>query len=367
MADRIRVALVYGGRSSEHEVSQHSAKSVLDNLDPERFEVVPIAVDRNGVWHAQDLNLLRASATPMLPVDAAGSGLSLAASPDRPLLSGQGSAPIDVVFPVMHGPLCEDGSMQGLLELADVPYVGAGVLGSAIGMDKDVAKRLARAAGLATTDYLCVRAGQWPAQQRALRERVNRELGYPVFVKPASLGSSVGVTKVAREADLDAAMTSALSYDTKVLIERAVDGREIELAVLASLDPGQPPDVSVAGEIVAHDAFYSYERKYIDPTGAELLIPAPLTPAQLSSAQDVARLAFVALECEGMARVDLFLERGTDRILFNEVNTIPGFTRISMYPKLWEYSGLPYPELLARLIELALQRHGRRAQLKRAR
>jgi D-alanine-D-alanine ligase len=367
VSTRIRVAVVYGGRSSEHEISLQSAKCVLDNLDPARFDVLPIAIDRDGSWHAQDINRLRATREKALPIDTRGAEVRLANSSEGGVLQGHATPSIDVVFPVMHGPLCEDGSIQGLLELADVAYVGPGVLGSAICMDKDVAKRLAQAAGIATAEYICVRGEQWPASAAALYPRVSAELGYPVFVKPANLGSSVGVTKVAAESELQAAIEAALAYDTKVLVERAIDAREIELAVLSALDPGAPPDVSIAGEIVPKGEFYDYEHKYLDPDGAALLMPAPLSDAQALAAANMARDAFVALECYGMARVDLFLDRASQRLLFNEVNTIPGFTTISMYPKLWEASGLSYRDLLARLIDLALQRATRQRALKRMR
>lgn len=367
MTRRIRVAVVYGGRSSEHEVSLQSARCVLDNLDPERFEVLPIAVDKQGVWHAQDAMRLRASTAKALPVDADGDRVALASEARGGVLTGARERLIDVVFPVMHGQLCEDGSIQGLFELSDVAYVGSGVLGSAICMDKDVAKRLVRAAGIQTPPYLCLRKGEWPACATELHRRTATELGFPVFVKPASLGSSVGVARVDDSRELDGAVERALQYDEKVLIERGVDGREIELAVLSALDPAAPADVSVPGEIVPRGAFYDYERKYLDPAGAELRIPAPIPEDQASEAQRIARAAFNALECEGMARIDLFLDRKSGQLLFNEANTIPGFTTISMYPKLWEASGLPYGALLARLIELALQRHARKRTLNRGR
>ena len=367
MDKRIRVAILYGGKSSEHDVSLQSAKCVLDNLDPTRFELLPIAVDREGVWHAQDLGQLSRTTAEALPVDVSGGEVVLAATHDGVVVQGRQERPIDVVFPVMHGPLCEDGSIQGMLELADVAYVGAGVLGSAICMDKYVAKRLVREAGIPTVEYLRLRAAQWPSATSALRQRVLAELGYPVFVKPAGLGSSVGVAKVTREPDLERAIGAAFAYDTKVLVERAVNAREIELAVLSALDPSAPPDVSVPGEIVPKDAFYSYERKYLDPEGAALEIPARLTTEERAEAQRIAREVFVLLECEGMARIDLFLDKQSGRFLFSEANTIPGFTTISMYPKLWEASGLRYGDLLARLIELALLRHERRRSLKRMR
>jgi D-alanine-D-alanine ligase len=252
-----------------------------------------------------------------------------------------------------------------MMELSSVAYVGSGVLGSAICMDKDVAKRLVQAAGIEITPYVCVRAAQWRARSAEVRRRVNAELGMPVFVKPASLGSSVGVTRVESTRALDAAIEHALSYDEKVLVERAVDAREIELAVLGSLEADAAPDVSVPGEIVPRGTFYDYEHKYLDPEGAELLVPAPMSKRTAAQAQRMAQQVFVALECEGMARIDLFLDKHSGALLFNEANTIPGFTTISMYPKLWAASGLAYGDLLARLIDLALQRHARRHALNR--
>ncbi len=363
---RIRVAVVYGGRSSEHAVSCESARCVLDNLDPDRYEVVPIAIDKSGVWHVQDLARLRASREKALPVDAAGATVQLATRPSDAVFEGERAPGVDVVFPVMHGPLCEDGSLQGMLEMADVAYVGAGVLGSSLCMDKDVAKRLARAAGIAVADYLTLRAAEWASRRDECIARVGAELGYPVFVKPANMGSSVGIHRVRAEAGLGAALDDALRYDVKALVECAVDCREIEVAVLAALDPAAPPETSVPGEIVPKDAFYSYARKYLDPDGAALLVPAPLTPDEVSEAQDVARRAFVALECEPMARIDLFLDRSTCRWLFSEANTIPGFTTISMYPKLWQASGLSYIALLDRLVALAVQRHAAKRLLLRS-
>jgi D-alanine-D-alanine ligase len=365
---RIRVAVVYGGRSSEHEVSLESARCVLDHLDAARYEIIPIAVDKAGAWHVQDLPRLRApGTTKALPVDTSGATVSLATRPTQTVLEGDRAPAVDVVFPVMHGPLCEDGAIQGLFELADVAYVGAGVLGSAVCMDKDVAKRLVRAAGIATPDYLCVRAPEWAAAREACAARVANDLGYPVFVKPANMGSSVGIHRVRSATELSGALDDALRYDVKALVERAVDCREIEVAVLGATDPAAPPDTSVPGEIVPKDAFYSYERKYLDPDGARLLVPAPLTQGEVHAAQDVARRAFLALECDPMARVDLFYERGTGRWLFSEANTIPGFTTISMYPKLWEASGLTYGALLDRLVQLALRRQAAKRALRHER
>lgn len=348
-------------------MSLESAKCVLDHLDAERYEIVPIAVDKTGAWHVQDFKRLRARTDKTLPVDTAGATVSLATRPTHAVLEGEHAPAIDVVFPVMHGPLCEDGSIQGLFELADVAYVGSGVLGSAVCMDKDVAKRLVRAAGIATADYVCVRAAEWAAHRDACAARVDAELGYPVFVKPANMGSSVGIHRVRAAAELPAALDDALRYDVKALVERAIDCREIEVAVLGASDPAAPPETSVPGEIVPKDAFYSYERKYLDAEGAQLLVPARLTADEVRAAQDVARRAFVALECDPMARVDLFYERGTGRWLFSEANTIPGFTTISMYPKLWQASGLAYGALLDRLVQLALRRHADKRGLRHER
>jgi D-alanine-D-alanine ligase len=355
---------LYGGRSSEHEISLRSAKCVLDNLDATRFEVLPVGIDRDGRWHAQDFARLRASTAEALPMDTstAAPALPTTASGDVPAPGGVG--PIDVVFPVVHGQNSEDGTLQGMLELADVAYVGAGVLGSAVAMDKDVAKRLVEAAGVPVTECVVVKARSYDAE--ALRARVGGELGYPLFVKPASLGSSVGVSRVTSDAQLDAAVRAALAYDPKVLIERGIDAREIELAVLESADGG-PPEVSVPGEIVPTGEFYDYEHKYLDADGAKLSIPAPLSPAQTDEARSLAARCFEALECEGMARIDLFLDRKRGSFVFNEANTLPGFTTISMYPKLWEASGLPYAALLTRLVDLALARHARRRGLRRDR
>ena len=361
---RIKVAVIYGGRSSEHDVSLQSARCVLDNLDSERFEIVPLAIDRQGRWHRQDYARLKAHGGKALPIETRGAAVLPAQAGTSSMVASL-DGPIDVVFPVVHGPLCEDGSLQGMLELSDVAYVGAGVLGSAVCMDKDVAKRLVRAAGIATAEYLSVQAGRYDA--RRLQAQVAAGLGYPVFVKPATLGSSVGVTRAHDAAALDAAVALAFEYDTKLLVERAVDAREIELAVLQALEPGAPPGVSVAGEITPEDAFYSYERKYLESAGARLKIPAELSRAQASEARRIAATAFESLECEGMARIDLFLDRRSGQLLFNEANTLPGFTTISMYPKLWEASGLTYSALLSHLVDLALARHARKSQLKRER
>lgn len=375
---KLRVAVLYGGRSGEHEVSLQSAASVLRNLDPERFEPLPIAIDKEGRWHFGDVSLIERGARtlpvfrdaptvllpPNPPSEADGSSALIPvaqASLSRPLPS------IDVVFPVMHGTLCEDGTIQGLFELADVAYVGCGVLASAVGMDKEFAKRLARDAGLPIVPYVTVLDGPWRKNPAPTAEAVARELGYPCFVKPAGSGSSVGVSKVKSPDALTAAIAEALRYDRKVLIEKAIAAREIEVAVLEHPDPAEGPLTSTVGEInpAGGHEFYSYTAKYLDEKGAELCIPARLDTAQVQEAQRLAALAFTTLGCEGLARVDFFLDRNDGRLYFNEVNTLPGFTSVSMYPKLWEASGIPYRELLSRLIDLALARADRKRALVR--
>lgn len=371
---RVRVAVLYGGRSGEHEISLLSAASVIRNLDRERFEVIPIGIDKKGRWRYNDIGLLHGVSMPELDDDDEVPSLMLPPHPTAgkgPLVSidPAGTPPtIDVVFPVVHGPLCEDGTLQGMLELADVPYVGSGVLGSAVGMDKDVAKRLAVAAGIDVAPFLTIRRERYRKGGESAGpfiEDVEHRLRYPCFVKPANMGSSVGIHKAHDRAELRAAIDDAFLYDVKILVEAAIDAREIELAVLENIDEGGEPRVSIPGEILPTHEFYSYEAKYLDESGAALKIPADLDDHQITAAQRIAARVFETLECEGMARVDLFLDRETGRLLFNEVNTIPGFTTISMYPKLWEASGTSYRDLLSTLIDLAVARHRRRSTLLR--
>ena len=368
---KIRVAVLYGGRSGEHEVSLQSAASVINFLDRDRFEIVPVAIDKQGRWHLNDISLLEGKKC--LPVFKDAPNVVLPPNPadmgsDSALIRLDESAEargIDVVFPVMHGPLCEDGTIQGLLELADLPYVGCGVLASAVSMDKDMAKRVARDAGIPIVPYVSLKYEGWKNEKQQLAKRIEEELGYQVFVKPANLGSSVGVHKVKEQSRLNMALEDAFKYDTKVLVETAVNAREIEVSVLENPDVGGDPLVSVPGEIDPTHEFYSYEAKYLDEKGAALIIPAKLDAEQTRRVQDVARRAFSALECEGMARVDTFLDRTSGEIFFNELNTIPGFTSISMYPKLWEASGINYQHLLSKLIDLAISRHKKRKTLAR--
>lgn len=361
---RMRVGVVFGGRSGEHEVSIRSARGVLAALDPARFEAVPLGIDRQGRWHRLEARALLGAGSEPAALQVVGEGALVPAAPVAITATGQGSLTpelaIDVFFPVVHGTYGEDGTLQGLLEMAGVAYVGSGVLGSSVGMDKDVSKRLLRDAGLPVVDFLVARSGG-PVDV-LFEERVEAELGFPCFVKPANMGSSVGVHKVKRRSELAAALAEAGRYDRKLLVERGVDAREIEVAVLEALGGG-PPRASLPGEIVPRHEFYSYDSKYLDENGAELLVPAPLEALEVREVQELAVRAFAALELEGLARIDFFLERGTGRWFVNEVNTLPGFTEISMYPRLWEASGLSYRDLVTHLIELALERHARRRAL----
>ncbi|HEX4024839.1 MAG TPA: D-alanine--D-alanine ligase family protein [Steroidobacteraceae bacterium] len=366
---KIRVGIVFGGQSAEHEISILSARHVLAALDPSRFEPVLIGIDKNGRWLIQDAQrLLASSPDPRRVRIEAGPPAQLpgpiAAPALSPVASGRAAATsrLDVIFPVLHGSLGEDGAMQGLFEVAGIAYVGAGVLGSAIGMDKDVMKRLLRDAAIPVAPFRTVRRERFDADPRGVCGEL-LALGLPLFTKPANAGSSVGIRKVRDAAQLEEAVRYAFQFDSKIIAEAAVNGRELELAVLG----GNPPAVSVAGEILVEhaDGFYSYEAKYIDEHGARLELPARLSTGELAAAQALALRAFDVLECEGMARVDLFLQ--TDgSVLVNEINTIPGFTAISMYPKLWALSGVTPAELVSRLIDLALERGRRRAQLRRS-
>lgn len=348
---KIRVGVIFGGRSSEHEVSLLSARSVIDAIDRAKYDVALIGIGKDGRWLGADGEryLLNASDPKRIAID-------VARTKELALKPGSGGVgPVDVVFPVLHGPYGEDGSVQGLLRMLDVPFVGPDILGSAVGMDKDVAKRLLRDAGIPVADFLTYGRGD------AVRPSVVRKrLGFPVFVKPANQGSSVGVAKAKDARALAKAVREAFRYDDKILVEEAVPGREIEVAVLGNLKP----EASVPGEVVPHHEFYSYEAKYLDENGAGLAIPARLTAAQAKRVRALAVRVFRVLGLEGMSRVDFFM-RKDGVFVVNEVNTIPGFTKISMYPKLWAATGVPYPKLLDRLIRLALERHARRSRLKR--
>jgi D-alanine-D-alanine ligase len=354
---RLRVGVLFGGRSGEHEVSLASASSVIRALDPEKYEAVPIGITKDGRW------LVGAGAQRLLPeVLKSGQRVALPADPTAAALMPLGEASqtgvrVDVMFPVLHGTFGEDGTVQGLLDLAGLPYVGAGVLASAVGMDKDVQKRLFQQARLPVVEFLAVPRAGWEARRQALLKLIERKFRFPVFVKPATLGSSVGMTKVHNRKELPGALDAAAEFAQKILVERAVTGREIEVSVLGN----EAPQASVPGEIVPHREFYDYAAKYLEE-GTRLVIPARLKKDQVKKFQEYAVRAFRAIEGTGMARVDFFLERRTEKILVNEINTIPGFTSISMYPKLWEASGVSYRELIDRLIELALAQHREKAR-----
>ena len=323
MSNKLRVGIIFGGKSAEHEVSLRSAQNVIDALDKEKYEPVLIRVEKNGEF----------------PV---------AFTPEH------GALICDVAFPVLHGPFGEDGTVQGMLKLANIPFVGASVLGSAVGMDKDVMKRLLRDAGLPIGKFLVVRGGETCVYADTVAT-----LGLPLFVKPANLGSSVGISKVRNEEEFYRAIADAFLYDRKILLEEFIKGREIECAVLGN----EQPVASVPGEIIPHHEFYSYEAKYLDENGAGLETPANLSDDLIQKVQTLAVRAFRVLECEGLGRVDFFLKPNDD-VVINEINTIPGFTSISMYPKMWEASGMSYTQLVDRLIELALERFAKEQKLK---
>jgi D-alanine-D-alanine ligase len=357
---RLRVGVLFGGRSGEHEVSLASAASVIRGMDLDKYEPVPIGITKDGHW------LIGEGASKMLPdVLKSGRRVMLSADPTEaalvPMDRGAGAQRFDVIFPVMHGTFGEDGTIQGMLELSGLPFVGAGVLGSAIGMDKDVAKRLCQDARIPVVPWTTVHRWQWEKEPEAVSASVEERFEYPVFVKPATLGSSVGMTKVHNSEELGPALDFAAEYGLKILVEKSVTAREIEVAVLGNHDP----QASIPGEIVPHREFYDYTAKYLED-GTQLLIPADLKPAQVKKIQTLAVDAFRKLELSGMARVDFFLEKKGGKLYLNEVNTIPGFTSISMYPKLWEASGIPFRELVDKLIELAFEMHREKARTKYA-
>jgi len=349
---KVRVVLLFGGRSAEHEVSLLSARNVYRALDRRRFEPFLIGIDKQGRWRRESAATLDA---------ATGDPRGVRLDDGAPVVDAGVLGPDDVVFPMLHGTFGEDGTIQGLLELADVAYVGASVLGSAIGMDKDVAKRLLRDAGIPIVDYRLVTARDFHADRGACLGKGD-ELGFPLFCKPANAGSSVGVSRVARAADLPAALGAALAFDRKVLLEKAIDAREIECAVLGN----DEPRASVPGEILLshRDGFYSYDAKYVDPDGAVFHTPADVPAALAERVRTLSVATFRALELGGMARVDFFLDRRDGALYVNEVNTLPGFTELSGYPKMWAATGLPVGELVSRLLDLAVERRDARRLLK---
>jgi D-alanine-D-alanine ligase len=355
---KLRVGVLFGGRSGEHEVSLASASSIIRGLDPQKYEAVPIGITKEGHW------LIGAGAQRMLPeVLRTGQRVVMSADPTESALMPIDGSPrgqkLDVIFPVIHGTFGEDGTMQGLLELAGLPFVGAGVLGSAIGMDKDVAKKLMQVTGIPVVPWIAVQRADWERDPKAIRRAVEKKFKYPVFVKPATLGSSVGMTKVHSRAELGPALDLAAEFAMKIMVERAVSAREIEVSVLGNHDPR----ASIPGEIVPHREFYDYAAKYLEE-GTQLLIPAKLKKSEVKKVQSMAVTAFRTLELSGMARVDFFIEKRGGKIFLNEVNTIPGFTSISMYPKLWEANGIPFRELISKLIDLALEQHQEKARTK---
>lgn len=365
MAGKIRVGILFGGRSAEHEVSLQSAKNIVEAIDPHKYELVLIGIDKTGQWHLDEgsrfLSPTSHAELPELPHSIENLALVPGTQDEQIVaLSGQqrlGS--LDVIFPVLHGPFGEDGTVQGLLKLGNVPYVGAGVLGSAVGMDKDVMKRLLREAGIPIARFI---ATSRYSSEEITFDYAQGQLGLPLFIKPANLGSSVGIHKVKDREAFDRAVGDAFNYDTKIIIEEYIAGREIECSVLGNNNP----IASVPGEVLPRHEFYSYEAKYLDENGAVLEIPAKLSAEISDSIRQLAIRTFSVLCCEGMARVDFFF-RNDSEIIVNEINTIPGFTKISMYPKLWEATGVSYGDLIDKLIELALERFEREKGLKTCR
>lgn len=359
MSDKIRVGLIFGGKTGEHEVSLASAQSVLKALDAEKYDAVLIGVTKEGRWLTGGnplKQLVNATQSPLLKVmnGSTSNGTSAMVSHEAAeLTTANGlNESVDVVFPLIHGPNGEDGTIQGLLELADLPYVGATVAASAVGMDKALMKSIFRNAGLPVADYLVVMRHTWEHDPEVTIHDIETIIKYPCFVKPANLGSSVGISKARNWDELTQALTTAAQFDRKIIVERAIEGREIECSVLGN----DEPLASLPGEVVTQRDFYDYDAKYADDT-TRLVIPADLTGEQTRTVQELAVRAFQAIDCSGMARVDFFLEKRDGRVLVNEINTIPGFTNVSMYPKMWEASGVSYPQLIDKLIQLALERY----------
>lgn len=364
---KIRIGFLYGGRSGEHDVSLCSAASVFSALDRNKYYVTAIGIDRDGRWYVQDKPQIIPDKDFGRKMALKKSGTWLVNHFEQKnklhlynLKNKNKEVIVDVVIPVLHGTFGEDGTLQGLLELAMVPYVGADVIGSAVGMDKDVAKRLLNEAGIPVVPSVTVSKQQWQDNTKIISKIALAKLGLPLFVKPVCAGSSVGVKKVKKKELLAKAMNFAFQFDTRVMIEKAVDCREIECAVLGN----ETPAASILGEIIPHHEFYSYEAKYLDPEGAALKIPAQVKASLANKIRETALDGYMALGCSSMARVDFFLDKKTGKFYLNEINTLPGFTSISMYPKLWEATGLKYSDLLNKLIELALDRHKKKLEIK---
>jgi D-alanine-D-alanine ligase len=354
---KLKVGVIFGGRSGEYEVSLMSARSVLNVLDPQRYEVTQIGIAKDGTWltgehvlEAMEKGQINDLKHATLLPDPAWQGISIIQKTEHGMLL-QSLAKLDVIFPVLHGTFGEDGTLQGLLDMADIAYVGAGVLGSSVGMDKGVFQDVMAANHIPVAKGMIVLRRVLDVQMDAIISQAEKMASYPLFVKPANLGSSVGVSKCTNRADLLEGLVDAAQYDRRILIQQGINAREIEVSVLGN----DIPQVSVPGEVIPSREFYSYEAKYID-NASQLLIPAPISYAIRDQVRQLALKAYKAIDCQGMARVDFLLDRETGKLFLNELNTIPGFTSISMYPKLWEASGLPYPRLVDTLIELAIER-----------
>lgn len=360
MNKKIKVGIIFGGKSAEHEISLQSAKNIFQAIDKNKFEVFLIGINKNGQWFLNEHSqfLLNTDNPKLIALNQSNQPVTLIPnkqSANLVHLSGTTQTTIlDVAFPVLHGPYGEDGTIQGLLKLTNIPFVGCSVLGSAIGMDKDVAKRLLRDAGVSVAKFVVLNQNE-----NAKFAKIKKQLGLPLFIKPANLGSSVGISKVSTQKEFEEGIKQAFQYDNKIIIEENITGREIECSVLGN----ENPKASLPGEVVTQHQFYTYEAKYIDENGAVLIIPAKLSKKIVQEIQKVAILTFKTLCCEGMARVDMFLKENGD-VVVNEINTIPGFTKISMYPKLWEASGISYTKLITRLINLSIDRFKRDQQLK---
>lgn len=362
---KIRVGLIFGGRSGEHEVSLASSNAVMSNLNPEKYEVVPLGITKEGSWllGTEPQQLLAAEREAQAAIDIVATeqtrAVTLTGDPSvrrlipvqsGPDLGNQGA--LDVIFPVLHGTYGEDGSLQGLLDMANIPYVGCGVLGAALGMDKEKMKMIFQSVGLPIVDYVVFRRNEWERDPASILDMVEQRLSYPSFIKPANLGSSVGINKAHNRQELEHAINVAAEYDRKIVVEQGINCREFECAVLGN----DEPLASVVGEIVSSNEFYDYRAKYIDGK-SQAIIPANIPQETAEEIRRQSIKAFTALDLNGLSRVDFFMEKETGKVYINEVNTMPGFTEISMYPKLWEASGLPYAQLLDRLIELAIERH----------
>ncbi len=360
---KIKVGIIFGGRSCEHDVSLDSARSVMAALNLEKYEIVPIGIDKHGRWLTGDVMAAltngHASQPATLLPDPQSSALLRLEEGENQVAGLTAVTELDVIFPVLHGPYGEDGTVQGLLELANLPYVGAGVVGSAVGMDKAIFKQVMAASGVPVLPWQLLVISEWRQQPETILDTLEKQFTYPVFTKPANLGSSVGICKCHGRDELRAGLNEAARYDRRIIVEQGIDGRELEVAVMGNDDP----IASVVGEVRPRRDFYDYVAKYVSDD-SELLIPASLEPAMAAEVQECAIQAYKAIDCAGLGRVDCLLDKDYGKLYINEINTIPGFTRISMYPKLWEATGVSYSDLLDKLITLALERHEEKERLK---